>query len=146
MNYEEELRQKLDAVRVVKAEDSANVFDVNSHEAKILKELDSELSFGQYDLDESDILRTLKILDILQHYGDVFKYKDALKVFYILCRIDVITAKNLHDYCKLEVSLFRSIIMAMADSKLIVRNSSAELELTQEGKSLAERMGVDMFF
>lgn len=147
MNYEEELREKLDAVRAMASdEDLPNIVDVNSHEQKILKELDNELSFGQYDLDESDILRTLKILDILQSYDDVFRHKSALKVFYILCRIDVITTKNLYNYCKLEVSLFKAIISSMARSKLLMRNSSEELELTSEGKSLAERMGMDIFF
>ena len=146
MNYEEELREKLDAVRPVTFDNQASVVDVDTHEQKILLELDDELSFGQYDLDESDILRTLKILDILQSYDDVFRHKNALKVFYILCRIDAITAKNLHNYCKLEVSLFKAIITSMARSKLLQRNSSEELELTQEGKSLAERMGMDIFF
>ena len=146
MTYEEELREKLNAVRTVKSEELTSVVDVDSHERKILQELDAELSFGQYDLDESDILRTLKILDILQSYADVFRHKNALKVFYILCRIDAITAKNLHNYCRLEVSLFKAIITSMARSKLVMRNSSEELELTPEGKSLAERMGVDIFF
>lgn len=146
MNYEEELREKLDAVRPVISDDQANVVDVDSHEQKILEELDHELCFGQYDLDESDILRTLKILDILKTYDDVFKHKDALKVFYVLCRIDVITTKNLHHYCKLDLSLFKAIITSMAQSRLVMRNDCQELELTSEGKSLAERMGVDIFF
>ena len=146
MTYDEELRAKLDAVRPQEEAHAANVATINSQEEKILQELDNEFSFGQYDLDESDILRTLKILDILESYNDVFKHKSALKVFYILCRIDVITVRNLHHYCQLDVTLFKSILNTMARSKLVIKNSSDELELTLEGKSLAERIGVDIFF
>jgi len=146
MTYDEELRARLDAVRPQEEELAANIATINTQEEKILRELDGEFSFGQYDLDESDILRTLKILDILQSYNEVFKQKNALRIFYILCRIDVITVKNLHQYCQLDVTLFKSILNTMARSKLVVKNSSNELELTLEGKSLAERIGVDIFF
>ena len=144
MTYEEELRAKLDAVRPID-EVPLNVVTTKSQEEKILDELKSEFLFGQYDLDESDILRTLKILDILKSYEQVFKHKDALKVFYILCRVDVITARNLHHFCQLELSSFKTIINAMARNKLLKKNQSQELELTLEGKSLAERMGIDIF-
>ena len=144
MTYEEELRSRLDAVRPV-LDEPLNIVTIKNHEEKILEELDQEFVFGQYDLDESDVLRTLKILDILKSYDQVFKFKDALKVFYILCRVDVITARNLHRYCQLDVATFKTIINTMANAHLVMRNDSKELELTLEGKSLAERMGIDIF-
>ena len=145
MTYEEELRARLDAVRVVEEEKPQNRVDLSSYEEKLLDELSEELSFGQYDLDESDLLRTLKILEMLEPYGETFKSHSALKVFYIISRIDVIQAKNLLHYCQLDVKTFKEIINSMARCKLVMKNSSNELELTLEGKSLAERMGIEIF-
>ena len=144
MNYEEELRAKLDATRPISSV-TATVMDVSTQEQQILDELDGEFVFSRYDLDESDILRTLKILDILKSYPTAFKHATALQIFYILSRIDVITPKNLLAFCKLPSSEFKMILNAMAKENLVFKNSDGELELSLDGKSLATRIGVDIF-
>lgn len=144
MSYQEELHARLDAVRPRETQKTQTV-DTSVQEQKVLDELDREFEFAQYDLADSDIFRTLKILDILENYQDVFQYKSALRLFYVLCRVDAITAKNLHNYFKLPVSEFKTIINAMAKNNLVLINESKELELTLDGQSLASRMGIDLF-
>ncbi len=144
MNYQEELSAKLDAIHE-KVTPEVNRVDINTLEEKLLGELNGEFEFSQYDLEETDVLRTLKILDVLQAYGDVFNHSKALKVFYILCRVDVITAKNLHNFCALTAQEFKEIINAMAQHGLVFKNDTNELELTLDGKSLASRIGIDIF-
>ncbi len=146
MTYEEELRAKLDAARPTVAIESGSVVDVDVQEQKMLDELDAELEFSQYDLQESDIVRTLKLLDILKRFPEAFKYPDALLLFYVLSRVGAMRAKNLHNYCKVPADDFKAALNAMARYKLLFKNSSGELELTMEGKSLASRIGVDIFF
>ncbi len=145
MDYQAELSAKLNAVRPTEEKEHSTIVDTNTLEMKLLNELDAEFEFGQYDLDESDVLRTLKILDILNHYEKVFAFKNALKLFYILCRVDVITAQHLLTYSRLPLAEFKQIINTMAREKLVFKNESNELELTLEGKSLATRIGVDMY-
>lgn len=144
MGYQEELQARLDAVRHAEEEKATKV-DISTQEQKILDELDSEFEFAQYDLDESDILRTLKILDILQRYQEVFHYKNALKLFYVLCRVGAIRAKNLHMYMKLPADEFKAIIQALAKNNLVLINESKELELSPDGQSLASRIGIELF-
>jgi len=145
MGYQEELRAKLDAVHLGEDVKKASIVDISAQEKKILDELDGEFEFGRYDLDESDIFRTLKILDILQNYQEVFQNKNALKLFYVLCRVDAITVKNLHNYMKLPSVEFKEIINKMAKNRLIAINECKELELTLDGQSLASRIGINIF-
>jgi hypothetical protein len=116
-----------------------------TREQKILNELDGEFAFARYDLDESDILRTLKILDILRRYGDVFRRDGALRLFYTLARVEVILPKNLHAFSRLTAENFKGIIREFAQHKLLLQNENGELELTLDGKSLAARMGLDIY-
>lgn len=145
MTYEEELRAKLDAVRTLSSADNSNTVNTLTQEQKLLAELSDEFEFTRYDLDESDILRTLKILDILERHQEVFRYKSALKLFYTLARIEVIMPKNLHAFSRLPVAEFKTIIQAMVRQKLLFQNAGGELELTLDGKSLAARIGLDIF-
>lgn len=144
MGYQEELQARLDAVRP-REEQEVHRVDASVQEKKILHELEREFEFARYDLDESDILRTLKILDILQRYQEVFHYKNALKLFYVLCRVGAIRAKNLHMYMKLPADEFKAIIQALAKNNLVLINESKELELSQDGQSLASRIGIELF-
>ena len=57
MSYHEELQERLDAVRP-REQEKVHVVDTSVQEQKILDELDGEFEFAQYDLEESDILRT----------------------------------------------------------------------------------------
>lgn len=145
MSYQDELLAKLAAAHATGTVENGTAVDAQSQEEKILEELDGEFAFSRYDLDESDILRTLKILDILEPYQEVFRYKSALRLFYAMARIDVITPKNLHAFAKLPASEFKTIINSMAKQKLLFQNENGELELTLEGKHLAARIGLDIF-
>lgn len=142
MNYQDELIAKLEASRPSLSVEKSNTVTTNSLEEKLLGELSLEFEFSQYDLDENDILRTLKINDILKVYGEVFIHPEALKVFYTIARVDIITAKNLHAFLELDIVLFKRILKLMAKSKLIFQNENNELELSLDGKSLAARLGI----
>lgn len=144
-NYNEEIRAKIDAVQTITISETATRVDTCIQEQKILTELDSELEFSRYDLEESDILRTLKILNILENYPDVFKYQNALKIFYVLARLDITLATTLQEYCDLSRVEFKTITNAMIRNGLILKNEHEELELTLDGKSLATRIGHDFF-
>jgi len=144
-NYTEDIRAKIDAVQTITLSKTATRVDTSIQEQKILTELDSELELSRYDLEESDILRTLKILNILQTYPDVFKYQNALKVFYVLTRLDITLATTLQEYCDLSRVEFNTITKAMIRNELILKNDNEELELTLNGKSLATRIGHNFF-
>lgn len=145
MTYEEELRARLDAVRPAPEPKQSHTVDVSAQEQKMFDELASEFEFSRYDLDESDILRTLKTLDILERYHDVFRHKRALRLFYTLSRIEVVTPKKLHAFSGLPAAEFKAVIQAMARYRLVFKNETGELELTMDGKSLASRIGLDIF-
>lgn len=144
-NYNENLRAKIDAVQRITLSGTATRVDTCIQEQKILTELDSEFVFARYDLEESDILRTLKILDILDSYPEVFKYRSALKLFYVLTRLDIILATTLQEYCDLSKVEFKTVTKAMIRNGLVLQNDHEELELTLNGKSLATRIGHDFF-
>ena len=146
MSYEEELRAKLDAVRPLSDTPDDNIVDVETRERQLFDELVSEFEFACYDLEESDLLRTLKIMKILEGYGNAFSHKSALKLFYTLARIDIVTPKNLLAFMKMPTSEFKVIIQQMGKKGLLFINEDGELELTMEGKSLASRIGVDIYF
>jgi hypothetical protein len=145
MSYEEELRAKLDAVRPVEESDEHTI-DVASRERQLFDELEGEFEFSSYDLEESDVLRTMKIVEILAGYNEVFAHKDALKLFYTLARIDIVTPKNLLGFMKIPTARFKTVVQAMAKHKLVFINDDGELELTLDGKSLASRIGIDIYF
>jgi len=145
MSYQEELQARLDAVRSLSPEDNVHILDTVSLEQKLVRQLESEFELGQYDLDESDILRSIKILDILSNYGTSFSHHRALKIFYSLAKTDFIHIKNLFKLSKLPKKEFKLIINTMAKHKLLFINEDKEVELTIEGKSLAERIGCDVF-
>ena len=145
MSYQDELLAKLAAVHAADPVDNGTIVDTQTQEEKLLEELSGEFEFSRYDLDESDILRTLKILNILEPYQEAFRYKSALKLFYTMARVDVITPRNLHAFSRLPVSEFKTVIQSMAKHKLLFQNDNGELELTMDGKSLAARIGLDIF-
>lgn len=145
MNYQDELTARLESARPSLTVEKSNTVTTNSIEEKLLDEISLEFEFSQYDLEENDILRTLKINDILKTYDEVFSKSDALKIFYTIARIDIITAKKLHNFLDIDAMEFKKILKLMAKSKLIFQNENSELELTLEGKSLASRLGIYIF-
>ena len=146
MDYQEELRAKLDAIHNKKADSDRIAVDFDTQEQRILDELSIELEVSQYDLQESDILRAIKIDEILAGFGQAFSHKSSLRLFYTLCRIDVIEAKKLLIFSKLDIKSFKQIINGFAKEGLVFKNDTSELELTMDGKSLASRIGMDIFF
>ncbi len=145
MSYQEELQAKLDAVRPSSSEQDKHTLDTLALEKKLVDEIEAEFEVSQYDLDESDILRTIKILAILNTYEDAFSHHKALTVLYALAKTDVIQAKNLLKLSKLSTTEFKEIIKNMAKHKLLRINENKEIEITSTGMSLAERIGFDVF-
>ena len=145
MNYQDELATRLEAIRPILSQEKLNTVTTYSLEEKLLNEINDEFEFSQYDLDENDILRTLKINDILKVYGEAFGHPESLKLYYTIAKVDIITAKNLHIFLDIDVVAFKKILKLMAKSKLIFQNENNELELSLEGKSLATRLGIFIF-
>ena len=145
MSYQQELQAKLDAAHSVSPAEQSQKLDTVSLEQKLVDEIESELALSQYDLDESDILRSIKILDILNKYPQAFSHHKALTIFYALAKTDVIQINNLFRLANVSMKEFRTIINAMAKHKLLIANKNKEIELTTEGMSLAERIGFDVF-
>lgn len=145
MSYQSELQAKLDAVRYLDNVDHGKKLDTNILEEQLISEIQNDFEFSQYDLDEGDLLRSIKILDILHAYHKVFSQTNALRVFYALSKADVIQAKNLFSLSELSSKDFKHLINTMAKHKLVQMNADKELELTMDGQSLAERIGFNIF-
>ena len=145
MSYQQELQAKLDAVRSVSSSEQSRTLDTVALEQQLFDEIESELELSQYDLDESDILRSIKILDILNKYPEAFAHHKALTILYALAKTDIIKATNLFKIADINAKEFKAIINAMAKHKLLIANENKEIELTTEGMSLAERIGFDVF-
>jgi len=145
MSYQEELQARLDAVRTLDNIEHGKKFDTNAMEEQLIGELQAEFEFSQYDLDESDLIRTLKVLDILQSYEEVFSQTNALRVFYSLAKTDLIHVKNLFALSKLCNDDFKHLLHTMVKHKLLTINEDKELELTLQGQSLAERIGFEVY-
>jgi len=145
MSYQDELQAKLDAVRTLGEFEHGKKLDTNSLEDQLVHELENEFEFSQYDLDESDLIRSIKVLDILQNHQEVFSQTNALRVFYALAKTDVIQAKNLFYLSALKSKEFKHLISTMAKHKLLSINKNKEIELSMDGQSLAERIGFDVF-
>lgn len=145
MSYQEELQAKLDAVRPSSSAQDKHRLDTLALEEKLVDEIEAEFEVSQYDLDESDILRSIKILGILNTYKDAFSHHKALSVLYVLAKTDVIQAKNLLKLTEVNTTEFKEIIKSMSKHKLLRINDNKEIEITTIGMSLAERIGFDVF-
>ena len=145
MSYQLELQARLDAVHAFDKTEDAQTLSTNSLEERLVEEIETEFELGQYDLDESDILRSIKIFEILSKYKNAFTHHKALSILYVLAKTDFIQAKNLHKLSKLPAKEFKGVLNAMAKEKIIRVNQDKEIELTIEGQSLAERIGFDVF-
>lgn len=147
MNYHDQLRAKIEAATLDEVpKNQTKKITTDTLQLQIFEELDDEFEFARYDLDQSDLLRSLKVMHILREYDNAFSSVWALHVFYVLARMEVIVPKDLLNYLQLDRQEFKRIINALARAKLIFKNSHNELELTMQGKSLAERLGIKLFF
>lgn len=145
MSYQSELQAKLDAVRTIGSFEQGKKLDTNALEEQLVDELQNEFEFSQYDLDETDLIRSLKILDILQSYPEVFNQNNSLRVFYALAKAGLIHAKNLYSLSSLSSTDFKHLLNTMLKHKLLSINEDKELELSMEGQSLAERIGFEVY-
>ena len=147
MGYQDELRAKLDAAHSNddRLDHAAGRYSAADVDQMIVSELTDEFNLARYDLHESDILRAMKIEAILEPYRDVFKKLYALKIFYSIAKAGAINIATLQALVNRPEKTFQNIISRMMDSNLVDLNDDEELQLTDEGKSLAERIGVDIF-
>ncbi len=145
MSYQQELQAKLDAARAASPAETSHKLDTVALEQQLIYELEDELKLSQYDLDESDILRSIKILEILSRYPEAFSHHKALSILYILAKTDVIQVTNLYKLADIPAKEFKTILTAMAKHKLLIANKNKEIEITADGMSLAERIGFDVF-
>ena len=112
----------------------------------IINELSDEFNLSQYDLDESDILRAIKIESILERYSSVFLKQYALKIFYSIAKAGKINAATLNELIRRPNSEYKQLLDEMIHSHLLEVTEDKSLALTYEGKSLAEQIGVDIYF
>jgi len=145
MSYQQELQARLDAVHSLEPKDESSILNTVSLEERLVSEIQDEFELGQYDLDESDILRSIKILDILSRYKDAFSHHKALSILYILAKTDFIQVKSLHKLSALPAKEFKDVLNKMAKQNILRVNQDKEIELTIEGQSLAERIGFNVF-
>ena len=145
MSYQDELQARLDAAHAIVPKEEKNTLNTKSLEERLVLEIEQEFELAQYDLDESDILRSIKILDILNRYKDAFSHYKALSILYALAKTDFINVKNLHKLSNLPSKEFKEVLNKMAKQKILRVNSDKEIELTIEGQSLAERIGFNVF-
>ncbi|MEA3374147.1 MAG: hypothetical protein U9Q62_10740 [Campylobacterota bacterium] len=146
MSYQAEIRAKLDAANSSKSVDhDAERYSDKDVDQMIVNELTNEFNLAQYDLHESDIVRAIKIEALLEPYRDVFKKLYALKVFYAIGKAGAINMVTLKALINRTDKAYETIVSRMIDLNLVYLNKDEEIQLTDEGKSLAERIGIDIF-
>jgi len=119
--------------------------DINDPDALIIEELEREFDFSQYDLDEKDILRTIKINKLLKRYKDVFERELALETFYVIARATPINLTSVFKLINLNKENFLDLIKEMRFHDLVDIDAANVLELTKKGKKYAQELGVDIF-
>jgi predicted transcriptional regulator len=119
--------------------------DINDPDALIVAELEREFDFEQYDLDEKDILRTIKINKLLERYKDVFEREHALQTFYVISRATPINLQSVFKLINLDKEKFLDLIKEMRFYELIDIDAANVIELTKKGKKYAQELGVDIF-
>jgi len=145
MSYQDELQTRLAQAHALSPKEEAHTLNTHTLQEQLVDEIEKEFELGQYDLDESDILRSIKILDILNRQGESFKHPKALSILYALAKSDFLQIKNLLKLSQLPVKEFKALINLMAKEKILRVNEDKEIELTIQGQSLAERIGFDVF-
>ncbi len=119
--------------------------DINNPDALIVGELEKEFDFSQYDLDEKDILRTIKINNLLKRYKDVFERELSLQTFYVIARATPINLTSVFQLINLDKESFLDLIKEMRYFELIDVDAGNVIELTKKGKQYAQELGVDIF-
>jgi len=146
MSYQQDLRARLDRVTPISKRDGMERVSNNDIDRLIVNELSDEFNLSRYDLDESDILRAIKIESILERYESVFSRQYALKIFYSIAKAGTINAATLNELIRRPNSEYKTLVDEMIMSDLVYVTQERDLALTYEGKSLAEKIGVDIYF
>jgi molecular chaperone DnaK (HSP70) len=146
MSYQQDLRARLDRVTPISKRDGMERVSNNDIDRLIVNELSDEFNLSRYDLDESDILRAIKIESILERYESVFSRQYALKIFYSIAKAGTINAATLNELIRRPNSEYKILVDEMIMSDLVYVTQERDLALTYEGKSLAEKIGVDIYF
>jgi predicted transcriptional regulator len=141
MSYQSELNSKLDSVR---SATSGKKIDVNDADQLIIEELEEELDFDRYELNENDIVRALKLQSILKRY-DVFNLDNALKMFYAIAKATCINVNSLFNIMNQDKNSFLNLIKELRFHDLIDTNEHNEVELTKNGRKFAKEIGIDIF-
>jgi len=145
MGYQEDLQTRLDRV-IPSSSDKTERVSNDNIDRLIVNELSDEFNLSRYDLNESDILRAIKIESILERYEEVFSKQYALKIFYSIAKAGSINAATLNELIRRPNSEFKALLDVMIHSKLVYVTEDRDLALSYEGKSLAEKIGVDIYF
>jgi hypothetical protein len=119
--------------------------DINDPDALIVSELEREFNFEQYDLDEKDILRTIKINKLLSRYKDVFDREHGLQTFYTIARATPINLTSVFRLINLDKEKFLDLIKEMRYFDLIDIDGDNVIELSKNGKRYAQELGIDIF-
>ena len=119
--------------------------DINDPDALVVAELEREFDFTQYDLDEKDILRTIKINKLLERYKDIFEKERALQTFYVIARATPINLTSVFKLIHLDKAKFLDLIKEMRFYELIDVDASNVIDLTKKGRSYAKELGIDIF-
>lgn len=119
--------------------------DINNPDALILQELEKEFDFEQYDLDEKDILRTIKINNLLKRYKDIFQKELSLQTFYVIARATPINLTSVFEIINLNKNDFLDLVKEMRYYELIDVDQDNVIELTKKGKKYAAELGIDIF-
>ncbi|MEA1920275.1 MAG: hypothetical protein U9N52_14255 [Campylobacterota bacterium] len=147
MGYQQDLRARLDRVASsTSSSDKIERVSNNDIDRLIVNELSGEFNLAQYDLNESDILRAIKIESILERYESVFSRQYALKIFYSIAKAGTINAATLNELIRRPNSEYKTLLDEMIQAKLVYVTQERDLALTFDGKSLAEKIGVDIYF
>ncbi len=145
MSYQDELQAKLDATRTDVTRQSPTRYDASKADELIVQELHDEFDLSQYDLQEGDVLRAIKIESLLGEYQSVFNYPYSLKVFYSIAKATSLNINSLFRLIHLPKNDFLHIIKEMRYVELIDTNEHNEVSLTANGKDFARSIGIDIF-
>ncbi len=119
--------------------------DINNPDQIIVEQLESEFELEKYDLCESDLLRTMKIIKILSKYQELFEKKYALDTFYAIAKAGQINLASVFNLIKLDKNTFLDLIKEMRYFDLIDIDEQSDITLTKNGKKFAKSLGVDIF-
>jgi len=119
--------------------------DINNPDQIIVEQLEAEFELEKYDLCESDLLRTMKIIQILSKYQELFEKEYALNTFYAIAKAGQINIASVFNLINLDKEKFLDLIKEMRYFDLIDTDEQSDIVLTKNGKKFAQSLGMDIF-